>query len=235
MCFFYSDGSKDDAKAIKTSPSPGSLPLNEGFTKHQTLFLIDLMRRHIEAEGDGPPKSLNELKARLKSARSSKTQLWKDAAEKLSIHFSETFCPTKVARKWNTLTEAYRKLKDSNKSAGRDAVRFQFFSQMDELLGPRRDVVFPVVGTLERPGHCSGAVVPADTETCPAATPTATTPACKRQRMDDNLIRFLRGSEGSSQQRQATQPKSLGNKFLVIGVSLKTWTAKLPRLQQILG
>lgn len=208
MC--VSDGSQDDTKAFKTSPSPGPPPLNEGFTKHQTLFLIDLMRQHIDAEGDGPPKSLNELNARLKSARSSKTQLWKDAAEKLSSHFSETFCPTKVARKWNTLTEAYRKLKDSNKSAGRGTVRFQFFSQMDDLLGAQQDVVFPVVGTPEglevrRPEalwRCSGVTASDDIAASPAATPRAThTPFRKRKRVDNEVMQFLRECEEASQQR----------------------------------
>ncbi|CAM4610417.1 unnamed protein product [Leuciscus chuanchicus] len=108
-------------------PATASLVANETFLKDQTLFLIDLMRLQTEAEGKGLPRSLHDLNHRLKLVRKSKKLLWEDITGKLSHHFKQTFVQDKVARKWNTLVEAYKK--------------------MDDLLGGHHDIVFPVVGT----------------------------------------------------------------------------------------
>ncbi|KAJ8271415.1 hypothetical protein COCON_G00102740 [Conger conger] len=87
-------------------------------------------------------------------------------------------------------------------------MRFQFFSEMDDLLGSQHDVVFPVVGTSEglevrRPealGHCSSVAAFAATASSPPATPnprataTPTPPTStprKRRRVDDDLMSFL--------------------------------------------
>ncbi|KAJ8340740.1 hypothetical protein SKAU_G00353730 [Synaphobranchus kaupii] len=195
--------------ASSPSPSPVPRPANECFRKDQTLFLIDLMRQHIKTEG--LPKTLKDRNARLKYAKANKKQLWKDAAEKLGSHFTQSFCPDKVARKWNTLVDAYKKVNDKNKTTGKGTIRFQLYSEMDDLLGGQHDVVFPVVGTsagLEvcRPealGHCSSVTAFADTASSPATTPTATpTPPRKRRRVDDEMMQFPRDSEETSRQRR---------------------------------
>lgn len=128
-----------------TLPASASLVANETFLKEHTLFLIDLMRLQIEAEGKGPPRSLHDLNQRLKLARKSKKMLWEDIAGKLSHNFKQTFAQEKVARKWNTLVEAYKKVKDNNSSTGSGPSKFQFFDEMDDLLGGHHDIVFPVV------------------------------------------------------------------------------------------
>lgn len=137
---------KENAARLSPSPSP-ALPGNEGFSRDQTLFLIGLMCQHLAAEANGLPNNLKELNSRLKSARSNKKNLWKETAEKLCSHFSELFCPDKVARKWNTLIDTYKKIKDNNKATGKGTIRFQFFGEMDDLLAGQHDIVFPVVGT----------------------------------------------------------------------------------------
>ena len=105
------------------------------------------MRLQLEAEGRGHPRSLQDLNQRLKLARSCKKLLWEEIAGKLTDHFKLTFPPDKVARKWNTLVEGYKKVKDHNSSTGRGPGRFQFFNEMDDLMGGHHDIVFPVVGT----------------------------------------------------------------------------------------
>ncbi|XP_051280150.1 uncharacterized protein LOC127376842 isoform X2 [Dicentrarchus labrax] len=124
-----------------------SLPVNECFNKEQTLFLIHLMGIHLEVEGEGPAKSLNDLNRRLRLRKKTKTLLWEEMAGKLGRQFREQFQPKKVARKWLTLVEGYKKCKDNNASTGRGPVRFQFYTEMDELIGGNHDVDPPVVGS----------------------------------------------------------------------------------------
>ncbi|KAK7175440.1 hypothetical protein R3I93_002372 [Phoxinus phoxinus] len=188
--------------ASNTLPSLIPLPANDGFNKEQTLFLINLMRQHIEREGEGLPKTLEELNARLKSAMRSKKHLWRDAADKLSSHFLQSFCPDKVARKWNTLIEAYKKIKDSNKPREKGSIRFKFYLEMDALLEKQQEVFFPVVGTsvglkVRRPealGQCSS-------DTALTTPPSPATPPLKRQRVDCELMQFLQDSEEACQRR----------------------------------
>ncbi|XP_074553711.1 uncharacterized protein LOC141810222 [Halichoeres trimaculatus] len=204
---------KEDAATPSPSCAP-ALPANEGFSKTQTLFLIDLMRQHLENEASGLPKTLKELNSRLKNVRVKKKYLWKETAEKLSCHFSEVFCPDKVARKWNTLIEAYKKIKENNRGTLQGPIRFQFYVEMDELLGGQHNIVFPVVGTAAR--HtvkrqtvlgASGAMAPlADASPCSSthASPTScSTPARprKRRRFADDVLQFLHESEEASQRR----------------------------------
>lgn len=168
------------------------------------MFLINLMRQHIEREGEGLPKTLEQLNAQLKSAMRSKKHLWRDAADKLSSHFLQSFCPDKVARKWNTLIEAYKKIKDSNKPREKGSIRFKFYSEMDALLERQQEVVFPVVGTsvglkVRRPealGQCSS-----DTALTTASPTSPSTPPLKRQRVDCELMQFLQDSEEACQRR----------------------------------
>ncbi|KAL0978010.1 hypothetical protein UPYG_G00164730 [Umbra pygmaea] len=221
------------SKVKATAPLPSSTPLhatasivvNKNFSKDQTLFLIDLMRLQMEEQGKGPPKSLQDLNQRLRLARKSKKLLWEDIAGKLTTHFAQTFAHDKVARKWNTLVEAYKKVKDNNSSTGRGPSKFQFYAEMDDLLGGHHDIDFPVVGTamgldVRRPDALQVSVsapdispAPSPSPSCPPspppsssiATPTVTTlpqdtpkRPRKRQREDD-LLEFLRESEAASQ------------------------------------
>ncbi|KAM9365807.1 uncharacterized protein KZ484_011899 [Pholidichthys leucotaenia] len=203
-------------------PSPSSAPVvvNEGFTKDQTLFLIDLIRQYIEIEGEGPPETLKDLNKRLKFAKPRKKLLWDDAAEKLSSHFKEYFCPEKVARKWNTLIEAYTKVKDNIKTKGAGTTRFRYFSEMDNLLVKKHHVIPPAGGTSEllrvfipkTLGHCSSATPSFDSVTTPAV-------PRKLRRVDEHLMQFLRESEEASRKRHEetlAQLKSAQQSFEVL-------------------
>ena len=144
----------DTCNVQATAPLPNA-PLNEGFNKEQTLFLIHLMGIHLEVEGEGPAKSLNDLNRRLRLGKKTKRRLWEEMAVKLSRRFKERFQKEKVARKWLTLVEGYKKCKDINTLTGRGPVRFQFYTEMDELIGGSHDVVDPpVVGR-----NCAGVVI----------------------------------------------------------------------------
>lgn len=119
-----------------------AIPRNESFTRDQTLFLIDLMRQKLVEDGNELPKTLKELNTKVKMGKGSKKMMWKEMAGKLSEHFKESFDPDKVARK-----EAYKKIKDNNRTTGKGAMRSQFYNEMEELLGGHHDIDYPVVGT----------------------------------------------------------------------------------------
>lgn len=131
------------------SSSASQMQTNDNFTREHTLFLIDLMRRHLEENGSDLPHTLAELNSRIKTGKGSKKHMWGAMARQLSDHFGQVFDPARVNRKWNTLVDAYKRIKDNKRSTGRGTIRFKFFNEMDALLGTNHDVEFPVIGTSE--------------------------------------------------------------------------------------
>lgn len=196
------------------------LPQNEAFNKEQTLFLIDLMRQQLEADGESLLRALKELNPRLKSGKSRKKHMWREMATRLSKHFQQVFHPDHVARMWYALEDEYKKVKDDNRTTKPEAVSFQYFNEMEELLGGHHDVEFPVVGTVKgvevrRPkalnvdgGRDSPAMAHTE-EATPAATPTASAtltrpPPLKRKRTNKHylaLLDFLKESTAARQRR----------------------------------
>ena len=153
----------DTCNVPPTAPLPVScddqgnpLPVNNGFTKKQTLFLIRLMGTHLEVEGEGTAKSIHDLNRRLGKLgkKTKKLRRWEAMAGKLAKQFGEHFQHEKVGRKWFTLVEGYKKVKDNISSPGRGPVRFKFYKEMDKLLGGNHDMDPPVVGS-----DCAGVVV----------------------------------------------------------------------------
>ncbi|KAB5518532.1 hypothetical protein PHYPO_G00167150 [Pangasianodon hypophthalmus] len=214
----YTAVTKQEEKVYVVDAAP--LPQNESFSKEQTLFLIDLMRQQLEADGESLLRALKELNPRVKSGKSRKKHMWREMATRLSKHFRQVFHPDHVARQWYTLENEYKKAKDDNRTASQDTVTFQFFSEMEELLGGHHDVEFPVVGTVKgvevrRPKALnvdSGRDSPATAHTgsaTSAATPTASAtptraPLLKRRRTDEHylaLLDFLKESTAARQRR----------------------------------
>ncbi len=113
---------------------------NESFNKDQTLFLIDLMGQKLEEDGGELPKTLKELNAKVKMDKRSKKLLWKEMAATLSEYFEVSFKPDRVTWKWATLKDAYEKTKDNNHTTGKGGMHFQFYSEMEELLGSHHDI-----------------------------------------------------------------------------------------------
>ncbi len=125
---------------------------------------------------------------------------------------------------------AYKKVKDNNSSTGKETMRFQFDTEIDDLLGGQQDVVFPVVGTFEglevcRPealGHSSSATAFADATLSPARTPTPTPmPPHKRTWEDNDLMQLLQESEEASwrcHEETLTQLKSSQQDFEALSV-----------------
>ncbi|XP_030195867.1 peroxisomal 2,4-dienoyl-CoA reductase [(3E)-enoyl-CoA-producing] isoform X2 [Gadus morhua] len=121
----------DDTSEVEpTAP----LPVNEGFTKEQTLFLIQQIRLELGGEGPATATSFDDLNRRLRSGKKSKKVLWEEMAAKLAGQFGEHFLQEKVCRKWLTLTEGYKKVKENTALTGRGPVRFQFYKEMDEMV-----------------------------------------------------------------------------------------------------
>ncbi|XP_060748234.1 uncharacterized protein LOC132860929 isoform X1 [Tachysurus vachellii] len=196
------------------------LPQNEAFNKEQTLFLIDLMRQQLEAEGESVLRVLKELNPRIKSGKSRKKHMWREITSRLSKHFQQIFHPDHVVRTWYALEDEYKKAKDDNRTTKQEAVSFQYFNEMEELLGGHHDVEFPVVGTVKgvevrRPkalnvdcGRDSPAMAHTE-EATPAATPTDSAtltrpPPFKRKRTNKHylaLLDFLKESTAARQRR----------------------------------
>ncbi|XP_059894292.1 uncharacterized protein LOC132447508 isoform X1 [Gadus macrocephalus] len=160
------------------------LPVNEGFTKAQTHFLIHLMKVHLEVEGGIPVKSLDDLNRRLRLGKKPKKLLWEEMTGKLAGQFKEDFQTDKVARKWLTLVERYEKVKQKNVLKEKRPFRFQFYREMDELLGGDNDVEPPgvksdcagvVTGILGALRQSNGAPSPALSDGAPSAGPSSTT------------------------------------------------------------
>lgn len=197
------------------SPSSSLLPQNDGFNRKQTLFLIDFIRQLVTTD-EGPPKNLQELNARLKTAKSHKKELWKEAAETLEDRFKQWFCPARVARKWGTLVDGYKKVKRNNRATGRRSIRFQYYKEMDELIREPDQVVIPVVGTAEglvvwKPQVLDQSIEAAlagtafSPTTRPEEEPTPSSPASpnphKRRRVDEEMLELLQRSEEATQRR----------------------------------
>lgn len=133
-------------------------------------------------------------------------------ANKLSKHFMEAFDPSKVARKWYTLEDGYKKvLEHNNSTSSQTKTRFQFFTEMEELLDGHHEIDFPAVGTVQGVVGRRRKVLNIDcqrdssgarqTPTRPAS---PTQPLRKRRRAEEDystLLDFLRESEAASQRR----------------------------------
>lgn len=135
-----------------------------------------------------------------------------DIAAKLGSHFNETFCPEKVSRKWGTLMEAYKKVKDNRIEKPR--MRFQFYNEINGLLGVQPYPALPFVGpspmlVLRRPealGQCSNQDVILETMSCtspstPLETPRTPTPRPLKRQRDADLLQFFRDSEAARERR----------------------------------
>ena len=105
------------------------------------------MREHIDAEGSSLPTSMQQLQERIRTGRGKKKFLWGAVAGKLTEEFGQYFDAGKVARKWQTLIDGFKHAKDNNTSTGKAPMRYQFYTQMEELLGGRHDINFPVTAT----------------------------------------------------------------------------------------
>ncbi|KAF7686756.1 uncharacterized protein LOC124381313 [Silurus meridionalis] len=143
----YTTVSKQEENVYIVEEAP--LPQNESFTKEQTLFLIDMIRQKLEADGESLLRALKEMNPRIKSGKSRKKHMWREMATRLSKHFQEVFHPDHVVRKWCALEEEYKKAKDENRASSGEDVTCEFFHEMEELLGGHHDVEFPVVGTVK--------------------------------------------------------------------------------------
>ncbi|XP_060758402.1 uncharacterized protein LOC132901097 [Neoarius graeffei] len=123
------------------------LPVNQVFSREHTLYLIDVMREHLLKDEAELPGNLTELNKRIKMARGKKRSFWQEVSEKLKNQFQMQFDVDRVARKWTTLEDGYKKAVDNNTSTGKGPTKFQFYKEMGELLGGQHDIDFPVVGT----------------------------------------------------------------------------------------
>jgi len=104
--------------------------------------MADHIRKHSDL-----PTTLAGLNEKINLGKSNKKFLWRDFAQKLSVAHAKTFLPEKVKRKWHRLIESFKKAKDNNCSTGRAPSKFQFFNEIDALIGDDHDIQFPVTAT----------------------------------------------------------------------------------------
>ena len=139
------------------SQSPNEQPINNNFEDHdeimerkhtdwtidETKFLIATMRPYIELN-DELPSTLSELEKRIKLGKGNKKNMWKEICEAMTFKFYLQFDPKRISRKWQTLIDGYKKAIDNNSKTGQAPSKFQWFDEMDQLLGGRHDI-HPVV------------------------------------------------------------------------------------------
>ena len=155
------------------------------------------MREVLEEEGQ-LPTSIYDLQRKIDLGRGKKNQLWSEIFKKISLHFNIFFDPKKIARKWQTLFDGFKKANDLNNQSGNGPTRFKFFNEMNDLVGYRHDVNAPVTGTakhitINRPEESSTSA-PARSESAPKKR--------KRKSDDDALLTYLRESDAQAAERQ---------------------------------
>ncbi|TSO98571.1 hypothetical protein Baya_10653 [Bagarius yarrelli] len=206
----YTTVTKQEETVYIVEPSP--LPQSEPFNKEQTLFLIDLMRQQLEADSKSLLQTIKELNPQIKSGKGRKKHMWREIATRLSNQFQQVFYPDQVAREWYALEVEYKKVKDDKRTSKQEAVSFQYFSEMEELLGGHHDVEFPVVGTVKglevrRPKALTvngGGDSPQTSHTETSTSAVTQHPSLKRKRNDKHyltLLGFLKESMLARQQR----------------------------------
>ena len=137
---------------------------HEIWTGNETKFLISSITDFVK-ENDVLPKSITELERRIKFGKGNKKNMWIEIAQALTFKFELVFDAKRVARKWQTLSDGYKKALDNNNKTGQGPSRFQWMSEMDELLGERHDVRPVLTATSEglvihRPAELSPSEIP---------------------------------------------------------------------------
>ena len=88
-----------------------------------------------------------ELEKNIKLGRGRQKELFRQLADKLSAATGKFFCVARVQRKWQTLMDGYKKAKLNDSETGKSPSNFFFFSHMQQLIGSRHDIDFPITGT----------------------------------------------------------------------------------------
>ena len=115
------------------------------------------MRAELLKRGQGQlPTTFQEMLEKIKLGKGKQKGFWVERAAELTNQFKLQFNFEKVARKWQTLTTAYIKARQKNSSTGNDPSKFEYISEMEELIGARHDISFPVTAsasgiTIHRP------------------------------------------------------------------------------------
>ena len=105
----------------------------------------------LEEEGK-MPKDLVQLNNIIKKGREGKKQLFQEIAAAINVKFNTNFTFERVQRKWNTLLDSYKKIKDSTKQTGAEGPepysgKFRYYQEMDSLMAGRHDIVPVCTGT----------------------------------------------------------------------------------------
>ncbi|KAK6176129.1 hypothetical protein SNE40_014470 [Patella caerulea] len=100
-------------------------PIHNVWTCEETLYLISLMQGHIE-NYDEMPKSIAELENKIRLGRGKQRQLWAEFTEKLCTTFEKEFDSKRVARKWQTLIDGFKKVVLNNFTTGKAPTKFAF-------------------------------------------------------------------------------------------------------------
>jgi hypothetical protein len=173
--------------------------------------------REILTEENELPRNMQELNNRLHFGKGKKKHMWEAVTEKLSCDFHEVFEVQKVARRWQSLIDAYKNVKDNNVASGRGTVKFEFYTEMGELIGARHDIAPPVTGTangiaVHRPAEL-------ETEGIRPSVPTTPSSARKRKRKsdgEDSLLEYFKESDAAQKEFQTdmlTQMKDSQQSF----------------------
>ncbi len=91
--------------------------------------------------------------------------------------------------------------KDNNSTTGKGALRFQFYDEMEQLLGEHHDIEFLVVGTSDGLEIRRPDALLTDRQQPSASLSSGPSPCRPRRQEENSLLAFLCESEAASQRR----------------------------------
>ena len=194
------------------SKTSTSSPVHEAFSRDEILYLIDKMRQYATKDEE-LPRSIQELESRISRGRGQKKQMWREIATDMTNTFKLDFDPGKVSRKWQTHVDGYKRAEDNNKLTGKGPSKFQYMTEMSDLIGDRHDIHIPVTGSAK------GVIIhrseeldqkKSDQEVPGASRPMHSPPVKKRKGAETSaVLAYLKETEAAAEIAAAERQKLL--------------------------
>ena len=124
----------------------------EQITYEQTNYLIDKMKVFLTEEEE-LPNNLQQLQLRIKRSKDNKRNVFFEITEDINMTFETSFGLERITRKWGTLVDTYKKIKDNATQTGESGPdyygKFRHYKEMDDLIGTHHDITPLVLGTAD--------------------------------------------------------------------------------------
>ena len=75
--------------------------------------------------------------------------MWDDVAEEMWVNFHCEFNSRALCRRWQTLTDNYKRVKDNNNKSGHGGMDCPYYDIINEMLGNCHNINIPITATPE--------------------------------------------------------------------------------------